>query len=646
VTPHLLPPEVAALEPYVDAGVLGVTEVQVVASFVRSVPDHEPGVDELLGLALAVRAPLHGHVRAELDDVADSLVPHAEPTASEIVVDAGPDEVADEGDADPFGLLAAPVGADGGGPADAPAEAVDVASLPWPAAGDWTHAMRRSPLVREEGEPEGERRAPVVAVGHALYLDRLHRDERRVASVLRERAAGRVEAVPPAARAAIDELFPVGPDGPDAQHRAATAALERDLVVIAGGPGTGKTRTIARLLAALHHQTTGVGPLEVALAAPTGKAAARLTDAVRREALAEDVDPSVRDRIVGAAAVTLHRLLGVRPSGTCRHDRHNLLTADVVVVDEMSMVDLPMAARLLDAVRPDARLVLVGDPSQLASVEAGAVLGDVVGTRGRPTPSALQGNVVVLDRVHRFGADSAIGALARAIDAGEPDVVLDLLRAPSGDGERVVLLDPDDDSAVEGLVDAVVDRGRRLVRTARLGDADAALRELGALQVLAATRRGPLGVADWNQRVDRALAADGLVRGQWAPGRPVMVTANDQLNKVFNGDVGVVVADTDREGRVKVAFDGVDGRRLVDPSRLDRYERLWAMTIHKSQGSEYDDVVVTLPPPPSPILTRELLYTAVTRARRAVTIVASDASIRAAVERPVQRSSGLAARLA
>jgi exodeoxyribonuclease V alpha subunit len=195
----------------------------------------------------------------------------------------------------------------------------------------------------------------------------------------------------------------------------------------------------------------------------------------------------------------------------------------------------------------------------------------------------------------------------------------------------------------------VVERGRRLVELARCGDAAGALDDLRRLQVLAARRGGPLGVQDWNQRVDRALTDAGLLRGAWSAGRPVMVSANDPLNGLFNGDVGVTVAVVDgrgRRGRTAVAFDASPEPRLVDPSRLDRHERLWAMTIHKSQGSEFAEVVVTLPPPPSPILTRELLYTAVTRARRGVTIVASEASIRAAVERPVHRSSGLAERLA
>lgn len=638
MTAHLLPPEVSALAPYVDAGVFGVTEVQIVASLIRSAGDVACDDDVVVALALAVRAPLHGHVRAELDGIAASVVPHAEPVPSAVPLGLGPDEVSDEGPEDPAAmLLDAP---------DGDTIPTDVSSLHWPEPTGWMASLLESPLVRAEDDPEGTRRTPLVAGESVLYLDRLHRDEVRAAELLRRRASRSPVGIPPGSRRAVDRLFPPGPDGPTAQHRAATVALERDLVVVAGGPGTGKTRTIARLAAALMGEDAQERVPEVVLAAPTGKAAARLTESVRREASEVEVDPVVRDRLAGLTAVTLHRLLGMRPSGTARHDADNPLTADVVVVDEMSMVDLPMAARLFAAVRDDAKLVLVGDPSQLASVEAGAVLGDLVGSRGRPTPTALAPNIVVLDRVHRFGTDSPIGALARRIDAGDADGTLGVLRGGGvGSGEHVRLLDPEDSDAVDAVIGSVLERGRRLVASARAGDAAATLSELASLQVLAATVRGPLGVSDWNQRIDRALSSEGLLRGRWSPGRPVMITANDQLNRVFNGDVGVVVVDGERDGRPRVAFAGAEGIRLLDPSRLDRHERLWAMTIHKSQGSEYSDVVVTLPPPPSPILTRELLYTAVTRARRGVTVIASDASVRAAVDRPVARSSGLAARL-
>ena len=672
MTGPYLPPEVQALEPYVDAGVFGVVEVHVVTSLLRSMPAGAPAearsVAVVLALALAVRAPLHGHVRAELGDVAATVVADgadggdgAAPGSGGTLVFDGtaPEDITDEGaghDGDPFGLpdptegvVATSSATDGLAPGQS--TAMVPTTLEWPDPLTWVEQLTSCPLIRNERVAEVDRRAPVVLANGALYLDRLHRDEVAVAAQLRARADARLD---PSAVAleTLARLFPIGSDGPDAQHRAARAALDRGLAVIAGGPGTGKTRTIARLLGAVFagHELNPSVPLQVVLAAPTGKAAARLTDAVQSEVEHSDLPESVLEQLRSLKAITLHRLLGVRPSGTVRHDASNPLTADVVVVDEVSMVDLPMAARLLDAVRPDARLVLVGDPSQLASVEAGAVLGDIVGTRGRPTPVALVDNVVTLDRVHRFSSDSPIAALASAIDQGMADVVIDLLRSGgSGGAGSISLVDPDDRSGVDRVAQAVMARSHRLVELGRAGDAVGALAEVGDLQVLAARRRGLFGVADWNQRVERHLSDAGLLRGRWSAGRPVMVTANDKLNGLFNGDVGVVVlvpgAAGGRTRRPVVAFDTGGEPRLVDPSRLGSFERLWAMTIHKSQGSEYRDVIVTLPPPPSPILTRELLYTAVTRAKQGVTIVASEASVRAAVDWQVARSSGLVARL-
>ena len=652
MTDRLIPPEVASLEPFVDAGVLGVVEVHVVTTFARSVAPHELSADCLLAMALAVRGPLHGHVCVDLATVADSLVPHDEPVPSDTGTGPAtdPDDPSDEGVADDLALIVASPPADAPDPDPSPT----VAELPWPSPAGWAESLLATPLARPEGDPPGDLREPLVVNGSTVYLDRLWQDEVLVASDLRARS--RIGLSPDAgAGAALARLFPDDADGSDAQRSAAVAALAHQLVVVAGGPGTGKTRTVARLLAVLSESGVddGATPLEFALAAPTGKAAARLTDAIAHEVGQADLPVQVADRLRGLQATTVHRLLGYRSGGASfRHHSDNPLTADVVVVDEVSMVSLPLMARLLDAVRPDARLVLVGDPSQLASVEAGAVLGDVVGRRGGATPQAVAQNVVVLDRVYRFGEGSAIANLSAAIDRGDADAVVDLLRhGPTGTDGRITWIDvhPDDDHQREELArlsDRVLAHASNLVGLSRDGDAEAALGQLRALQVLCATRRGPLGVEDWNQRIDADLRAIGLIRARWSPGRPVMVTANDYLNGVFNGDIGVVVRHPDGGRRVQVAFDDVDRPRRIDPSRLDRVETQWAMTIHKSQGSEFTHVVVTLPPPPSPILTRELLYTAVTRAREQVTLVASEAAVRAAVERPVSRSSGLAERLA
>ena len=671
MTARHVPDVVGALTPFVEAGVLGTTEVQVTATLARAAAPEVLHPDVLLAIALAVRGPQHGHVCVDLSTVASSVVPHDDPGPSD---GAGPDRAAgaDEDPDDPsdewsaFAVLddgTGPGGTDDGTGAASPAP-----PLRWPDPAGWAGRVLSSGLARREEDPPGSRRQPVVVRGDSVYLDRYWQDECLVAADLRARAAVDL-AADPGAGAALDALFPLDDQGPDAQRSAAEAALRHQLVVIAGGPGTGKTRTVARLLAVLQgrgglqereagESADGAGrPLEIVLAAPTGKAAARVSEAVRREVAETDLEPEVAGRLSALEARTVHRLLGFRSGGASfRHDASNPLTADVVVVDEVSMVSLPLMARLLDAVRPEARVVLVGDPYQLASVEAGAVLGDVVGTRDGAAPAALAANVVTLDRVYRFDEGSAIGILARAINQGDADAVIDLLRhGPAGTGAAVQWIRPEDDATVAGVTDQVVAHAADLVDVARAGDAATALGLVGRLKVLCATRRGQLGVEDWNRTVERRLRATGRMRSRWSAGRPVMVTANDYLNGVFNGDVGVVVrADPVRAAatgagararRVQVAFEAGGEPRRLDTSRLDRVETQWAMTIHKSQGSEFDHVVVTLPPPPSPILTRELLYTAVTRARHRVTLVATEDAVRAAVARPVARASGLADRL-
>lgn len=309
------------------------------------------------------------------------------------------------------------------------------------------------------------------------------------------------------------------------------------------------------------------------------------------------------------------------------------------------MVDLPLMAKLLSALRDDARLVLVGDPFQLASVDAGTVLRDLVGpiVEGATVhvEAPLAPHITVLDAVHRFGADSAIATLADALRTGDDDAAIRVL----AEGSDVVLVDPSDSAALAAIETEVSQAAVDVVRHAQQGDGVAALDAATRCKVLAATRRGPMGLGDWSARIEKAVGAEVpelAVYSVWYFGRPILVTLNDHNNNVFNGDVGVVVAD-ERGPMVALATGGVP--RLIRPSRLRQVETWWAMTIHKSQGSEFDHVVVSLPEAVSPILTRELLYTAVTRARSRVTIVATERIVRAAVERPVARASGLRERL-
>ena len=542
---------------------------------------------------------------------------------------------------------------------------VDLAALPWPEPEAWIAAVAASPLAAAGLDGPDDR--PLRLVGSWLYLDRYWREERQVAADLAPRAAQVVDGVDPVVlEAGLDRLFPspapsptaaaaadaetAGPGdaggGPDRQRKAAETAVRRALTVVAGGPGTGKTTTVARILALLDEQATAAGlpPPLVALTAPTGKAAARLEEAVHEEAAGLDVGPAVRDRLLATHASTIHRLLGWQPGNRSRfrHHRGNRLPHDVVIVDETSMVSLSQMAKLVEAVRPDARLVLVGDPQQLASVEAGAVLGDIVGPAadgaGAPVERGIGAGIVVLRRVHRFGG--GIAAVADAVRRGDADATIAALSAAHDD----VVWIPNDpgDPGLSAIREAAVAAGVAITGAARAGDARAALEALGGFRLLCAHRRGPYGVATWSARVEAWLAAavpGFAATGAWYVGRPLLVTENDYTLGLYNGDTGVVVA---AGGERPVAVFDRRGQILeFSPARLSAVETVHVMTVHKSQGSQFDTVAALLPDPDSPILTRELVYTAVTRAQRRLLLAGTEAAVRAAVTRPVARSSGL-----
>ncbi len=419
------------------------------------------------------------------------------------------------------------------------------------------------------------------------------------------------------------------------QREASRRAASAWTTVLTGGPGTGKTTTVAGLLALLAEQAAGAGapPLRIALTAPTGKAAARLQEAVAREVAR--FPGTDRDRLGALQAVTLHRLLGTRrDNGTrFRHHRGNRLPHDVVVVDESSMVSLTMMTRLVEAVRPESRLILVGDPDQLASVEAGAVLADLVSGLSARDRSP----VVRLATTHRFGEE--IGALAAALRDGSADAVLDVLR---GGAAEVEFVESDDPAAVlrSRVVEAAVD----VRRHAEAGDADAAVAALDRHRLLCAHRDGPYGVQHWNRQVEHWLSeetGDPLYEPMYV-GRPLLVTANDYGLGVYNGDAGVVVRT---EAGPRAFVNGSQGLADFATSRMSDVETMFATTIHKSQGSQAEEVTVLLPPPESRLLTRELFYTAVTRAQRKVRVVGTEDSVRAAVDRRALRASGLRQRL-
>jgi exodeoxyribonuclease V alpha subunit len=590
-----------ALREFNRAGVLSASDVHVARRL--GALGGESSETVLLAAALAVRAPRIGHVLVDLASIAETAAVDTE---------------------DP----------------------IDLAALRWPAPAEWVAAVAASPLVAREGA-DGDVR-PLRLRGSWLYLDRYWSEELAVAGALRALLDRPADPVDEARLAdGIARLFPGETGG--RQAAAAAAAVRRRCAVIAGGPGTGKTTTVARIVALLLEQANGRAPL-VALAAPTGKAAARLEEAVHAEARSLAVPEPVREALLGLGATTIHRLLGWRPgtNSRFRHDAHRRLAHDVVIIDETSMVSLSLMARLIEALRTGARLVLVGDPGQLASIEAGAVLGDIVGgdggdARGPGAGGPSRAGIVVLDRGHRFGG--TIAPLAAAIREGDGDSVMELLRSGAEDVTWIDAEAGQPEPPVAVRTEALAAAGA-VAEAARIGAAPEAVRALGTCRILCAHRRGPSGVASWNVRAEGWLedAVAGFSTAErWYVGRPLLVTENDRELGLANGDTGVIVQVG--EGRVMAAFERGGELVLHPPSRLGAVDTVYAMTIHKSQGSQFAVAAVLLPEPGSRILTRELLYTAATRAQRRLILVGPEETIRAAVERRVARASGLAARL-
>lgn len=632
----------ALLGPFADAGVLADADADVATRLADLAGETDERVT--LAAALAVRAPRVGHVCVELARVRDHVVVEADPHAD----------------------------------ADA------VPALPWPDVGEWQAAVAASPLVGDGTPPADPAEAkPLVWHDGRLYLDRYWRYERRLADALLNRAGQPVAGAEPAGvRAALDQTRPSDDLGGavDRQRLAIASAATHQLTVITGGPGTGKTTTVAQLMAVLH-QLAGAADTapRIALAAPTGKAAQRLTESIGQALATLSAPAWITAQLRQAGAQTLHRLLRFDPRepSRFRHDRGHRLPYDVVVVDEASMVSLPLMAKLVDAVPARARLVLLGDRDQLASIEAGAVLGDICGPGGpnqapqhspqvaerleRATGQALSETaelaagagiwdaVVRLTRFHRFGEGSEIGRVAHAIRAlgGDATPAVATIAAVSSEADTAVSWSEPTAEALAppGVLDEVVAAYRQVAVHAEAGEDAEALAALGRIRVLCAHRRGPAGVERWTDHILRQLAAQGVATDdRWFPGRPVLIGENDYTLELFNGDVGVVVAapsDGDPQRRV-VAFPAADGRlRHVRPSRLPAHETTFAMTIHKSQGSQFDHAVVALPEHDSPICTRELVYTALTRASARLTLIAHEEVLSSALTRRIQRPSGL-----
>ncbi|MDU9030486.1 exodeoxyribonuclease V subunit alpha [Pseudomonas mediterranea] len=567
----------------------------------------------------------------------------------------------------------------------------------------WCKTLASSPLVAlAVDEREEARQRPLVLSGKRLYLRRYWTYERRIDEALRQRLAEQ-EVAPVDLGERLNGLFgPAAAAGPiDWQKLACALATRGAFSIVTGGPGTGKTTTVVRLLALLQAPAVEAGkPLRIRLAAPTGKAAARLTESISQQVRTLDVPDAVRERIP-CDVTTVHRLLGSRP-GT-RHFRHhggNRLPLDVLVIDEASMIDLEMMANLLDALPPHARLVLLGDKDQLASVEAGAVLADLCrdaeegwyNARTRAWLESVSGEdlsaadlqqdidgthplaqqVVMLRHSRRFGEGSGIGQLARWVNQQQPEKARQLLVGKRHADLFSLALKGEHDGALERLLlegQAEGPQGYRhylsLLRQRRpaasrpLEDAcwvewaRDVLSAFDAFQLLCAVRKGPWGVEGLNQRVTAALLKARLIDSdhQWYEGRPVLMTRNDYGLGLMNGDIGIALKLPERDGPeagrqvLRVAFprnDGQGGVRFVLPSRLNDVETVYAMTVHKSQGSEFSHTALILPDALNPVLTKELVYTAITRAKQWFSLIEPRPGIfEEAVRRKVKRLSGL-----
>ncbi|EJU7197670.1 exodeoxyribonuclease V subunit alpha [Salmonella enterica] len=521
---------------------------------------------------------------------------------------------------------------------------------------DWKKRLLASAAVSCGDSP-----APLILCGDRLYLNRMWCNERTVARFFNE-VNQAIDVDEAQLSRILDALFPTT-DEVNWQKVAAAVALTRRISVISGGPGTGKTTTVAKLLAALIQMADGER-CRIRLAAPTGKAAARLTESLGSALRQLPLTDAQKKRIPEDAS-TLHRLLGAQPgSQRLRHHAGNPLHLDVLVVDEASMIDLPMMSRLIDALPPHGRVIFLGDRDQLASVEAGAVLGDICAyvnagftaerarqlsrltgcaiPAGAGTQAAsLRDSLCLLQKSYRFGSDSGIGKLAAAINCGDRSAIQAVFQQGFSDIEKRTLQSSDDYAGM--LDEALAGYGHYLRLLHEKATPEAILQAFNEYQLLCALREGPFGVGGLNDRIEQAMVQQRKIHrhphSRWYEGRPVMIARNDSALGLFNGDIGIAL---DRGQGLRVWFAMPDGAiKSVQPSRLPEHDTTWAMTVHKSQGSEFDHAALILPSQRSPVVTRELVYTAVTRARRRLSLYADERILAGAIVTRTERRSGL-----
>lgn len=532
------------------------------------------------------------------------------------------------------------------------AELVGTGITAVPSTASWRDCLRTSGVVGEPGEF-----APLILDGaDRLYLQRYWKYEQGVAADLQSRLVTPRATFPQSdLGAALAKLFPGKTDD---QKRAAFVAATSKLCVISGGPGTGKTRTIVAICALLLALDKNI---RLALAAPTGKAATRLKDEMRQTQSSFPLTPEIAERLPTEAS-TIQRLLGARgDSPNFRHNAETPLAFDAVIIDEASMLDLALLAKLLDAVRPETRVVLVGDKDQLASVEAGSAFRDICTpgfklgvsasqatafesyTREKlsdtvPACAPIHDSIVELRRNYRFKPGEAIAELSSAINRGATGDVVALLKK----GGQVSCRPTPSPKNLEGnLRENVMPHFESLLIAT---EPEVAINQIGAFAVLCALRRGPFGAEAVNALLEQMLRDSGTIDrdAHYYHGQPLVIVRNDYNVELFNGDLGVVLRDAQHDGELRVFFRGEQTRmRSFSPARLPAHEPAFALTVHKSQGSEFREALVILPDRDAPVLTRESLYTAVTRVRERVALWANDAILEQAISRRVRRSSGL-----
>ncbi len=530
------------------------------------------------------------------------------------------------------------------------------AEMPIPSLEAMKSVLSSSVVVGKPGEFK-----PLILGENKLYLNRYWHYEDRLAKFIKNGVQatvpiGNLEEL----QSSLAKCFPMsGGEQTDWQRIAAATAVLKKFCVITGGPGTGKTYAIAKIIALMLEQSE-TSELRIILAAPTGKAAVRLQDSIRA-AKTELNCPDEIKVLIPEEASTIHRLLGYIPNSPYfRHDADNPLDVDVMIVDEASMVDLALMAKLVQALPPDARLILLGDSNQLASVEAGAVLGDIcdlgathpyskdfaerlVSVSGQKlevdmaaeSKSVIQDCIVRLIRSYRFESRKGIGEVSHAVNSGDGDLALAILKDEKfSDVEWHSL-------SSENIIAAIIQRFRDYDYEGNPRDL---LERFERFRILCAVREGPLGVNATNVKIEKFVKRNLRIKQSefWYPGQPVLITQNDYRLNLFNGDLGVILPDAQNDNELRAFFPGSEATlRKFLPFRLPEYETAYAMTVHKGQGSEFDEVLLLLPGKESPVLTRELIYTGITRAVKKVAIWGDEIIFRTAVSRKIRRASGL-----